>query len=79
MEKLKRCGDFDGCTVPDCGKCNYCHDRPKLGGNGLLKQCCIQRRCKMIELADQSMTLAVFDDRMLFNPVVIDRTNFVFD
>ena len=31
------------CT--DCGKCNYCLDKPKFGGHATLKQCCAERRC----------------------------------
>ena len=36
-------------TSKDCGKCRYCLDKPKHGGRGILKQCCISRRCQQTE------------------------------
>ena len=42
-----RCGDCEGClNNADCQKCTYCLDKPKYGGPGRLKQCCLHRRCK---------------------------------
>ena len=49
-KKRKRCGACEGCTSTDCGKCHYCQDKPKFGGKGVLKQCCLQRRCKRLKL-----------------------------
>ena len=42
-----RCGDCEGClNNVDCQQCTYCLDKPKYGGPGRLKQCCLHRRCK---------------------------------
>ncbi|XP_056010328.1 uncharacterized protein LOC130051760 isoform X2 [Ostrea edulis] len=41
-----RCKKCEGCTSEDCGVCNYCLDKPKFGGRGVMKQACIKRRCK---------------------------------
>ena len=46
--KRKRCGVCDGCTADDCSKCRFCMDKPKFGGKGVLKQCCISRKCKRL-------------------------------
>mmetsp|Transcript_14329 Transcript_14329/g.27894 ORF Transcript_14329/g.27894 Transcript_14329/m.27894 type:complete len:176 (+) Transcript_14329:97-624(+) len=44
--KLKRaikCGKCPDCMQPDCGKCKYCKDKKKFGGQNKLKQSCIHR------------------------------------
>ena len=48
--KRTRCGDCDGCAASECRKCRYCCDKPKYGGKGVLKQCCILRKCKRLRL-----------------------------
>ena len=40
-----RCGKCNQCKNVDCGKCKFCLDKPKFGGNGRLKQCCVNRHC----------------------------------
>ncbi len=50
IAKRKRCGICDGCTAIDCGECNFCQDKPKFGGTGVLKQCCVHRKCKVMKL-----------------------------
>lgn len=47
--KRKRCGTCEGCTAKDCGKCRFCLDKPRFGGRGVLKQCCVQRKCKRMK------------------------------
>ena len=49
--KRKRCGICSSCTASDCGVCRYCRDKPKFGGKGVLKQCCVQRKCKRLRTA----------------------------
>lgn len=44
--KRKRCGKCDGCRASDCEKCKFCLDKPRFGGNGILKQCCLKKKCK---------------------------------
>lgn len=44
--KRKRFGECAGYIVTDCGKCHNCLDKPKLGGRGVLKQCCTTRKYK---------------------------------
>ncbi len=46
--RRKRCGSCNGCVAKDCKKCNYCFDKPKYGGRGVLKQCCINKRCEKL-------------------------------
>ena len=41
-----RCGICGGCVAQDCEKCCRCLDKPKFGGKGLMKQCCLRRHCK---------------------------------
>jgi hypothetical protein len=48
-KRMTRCGDCDGCMAHDCGQCLYCLDKPKFGGTRVLKQCCIQKRCKRVK------------------------------
>jgi len=43
------CRKCAGCLVEDCGKCNYCLDKPKFGGANTLKKKCIQRKCLLQE------------------------------
>ena len=44
-KKRKRCGTCPGCVAEDCQKCPMCLDKPKYGGKGKKKQCCVKRRC----------------------------------
>lgn len=39
------CGGCPGCLREDCGKCQYCMDKPKFGGPGKKKQRCSLRVC----------------------------------
>ena len=43
--KRKRC-ECKGCLLSDCGKCKFCIDKPKFGGPGKKKKCCIVRKCE---------------------------------
>ncbi|XP_074596298.1 uncharacterized protein LOC141851450 isoform X2 [Brevipalpus obovatus] len=43
------CRKCAGCLVEDCGKCNYCLDKPKFGGANTLKKKCILRKCLLQE------------------------------
>lgn len=43
--KRKRCRQCSRCQAQDCGACKMCLDKPKFGGKGRLKQCCVKRRC----------------------------------
>ena len=45
-ETLQRCNNCSGCHQPDCGKCRYCLDKVKFGGEGKLKQGCTARKCQ---------------------------------
>ena len=40
-----RCGNCPGCVREDCGKCDFCKDKPKFGGPGKKKQRCKLRTC----------------------------------
>ena len=44
-KKRKRCGTCLGCMSADCGQCTFCVDKPKYGGPGRKKQCCVKRKC----------------------------------
>ena len=44
-KRTRRCGACAGCTMPDCGHCSACRDKPKFGGDGRMKQACAKRRC----------------------------------
>ena len=42
------CGECPGCLEnDDCGKCRYCKDKTKFGGQNRLRQKCLHRRCQM--------------------------------
>ena len=43
--KRKRCGTCENCFAVECGTCKYCLDKPKFGGNGVLRQSCINKKC----------------------------------
>ena len=39
------CRNCANCLSEDCGKCQYCLDKPKFGGPNTLKKKCIEKRC----------------------------------
>merc|ERR1711899_577409 len=42
------CGECTGCLKnDDCGKCRYCKDKTKFGGQTRLRQKCLHRRCQL--------------------------------
>lgn len=43
------CRQCVNCLADDCGKCNYCLDKPKFGGPNTLKKKCIQKKCLLIQ------------------------------
>jgi len=45
--RRSNCGSCDGCLKRECQKCLYCKDKPKYGGQGIKKQKCIERKCKL--------------------------------
>ncbi|XP_053307542.1 histone-lysine N-methyltransferase 2B [Spea bombifrons] len=52
--RMGRCGACKGCEVmDDCGKCVNCLDKTKFGGPNTKKQCCVKRRCELIEARRQ--------------------------
>ncbi|MEE6482082.1 hypothetical protein FKM82_013146 [Ascaphus truei] len=52
--RMARCGTCKGCLVQrDCGKCLNCLDKTKFGGPNTKKQCCVNRRCVLIEARKQ--------------------------
>ena len=46
--RSRRCEACANCLKPNCQDCTYCKDMPKYGGQGSMKQVCIQRRCLAI-------------------------------
>ena len=47
-QKKRQCGDCDGCyQSDDCGKCVNCQDVKKFMGQGIRKQACVLRKCKI--------------------------------
>ena len=57
--KTRRCGECEGCTRDDCGKCAACADKPKFGGRGSKKKACTARTCRMRGPPSQGQALAV--------------------
>ena len=45
LARKRRCNQCHGCLAIDCGNCSNCKDKPKFGGPGRKKQCCITRKC----------------------------------
>lgn len=43
------CRQCSNCLSDDCGKCNYCLDKPKFGGPNTLKKKCIQKKCLLVQ------------------------------
>lgn len=50
--RRNRCGVCDTCQKSDCGQCKHCKDMIKFGGSGRSKQCCMERRCPNMALAE---------------------------
>ena len=46
-----KCGECEACLREDCGKCNFCLDKPKFGGNNILRQKCELKLCPYMRLA----------------------------
>jgi len=51
-KRKKRCGVCEVCQQPDCGNCRNCKDMVKFGGTGKSKQCCQNRRCPNLAVAE---------------------------
>lgn len=49
LRKQGGCKQCPGCLKEDCGKCNYCRDKPKFGGPNTLKKKCAMRRCHSLK------------------------------
>ena len=47
-----RCGVCEACFKQDCGNCSSCKDMIKFGGTGTKKQCCKERKCPNMMLAE---------------------------
>ena len=47
-KRLLRCRICEGCLAEDCGRCKNCKDKPRFGGNGIRKKCCLDRICKRL-------------------------------
>jgi len=43
------CRQCANCLAEDCGRCNYCLDKPKFGGPNTLKKKCIQKKCLLVQ------------------------------
>jgi hypothetical protein len=44
--KRMRCGECEGCLSTNCGQCRFCLDMPQFGGRNIMRQSCMQRKCK---------------------------------
>jgi hypothetical protein len=50
------CGECVGCLKnDDCGKCRYCKDKTKFGGQNRLRQKCLHRRCQVAKFIFSSL------------------------
>ena len=58
-KRQNRCGQCPGCLSTDCNQCNICLDKPKNGGLGLKKQCCIKRKCIRTAKAEADVADAI--------------------
>ncbi|XP_060599065.1 histone-lysine N-methyltransferase 2A-like, partial [Ruditapes philippinarum] len=61
-KRKMRCRQCPGCVRQDCGICRHCLDKPKFGGQGVLKQGCVERRCSK-PLIKRSATEAFIDEK----------------
>ena len=43
--RFKACAKCTGCRKENCGQCEYCLDKPRFGGLGVIKQKCMDRVC----------------------------------
>lgn len=58
-KRQNRCGHCPGCLNTDCNRCKFCLDKPKNGGPGLKKQCCIKRKCIRTAKAEADVADAI--------------------
>lgn len=65
-----RCGVCEACLMQDCGSCTSCKDMVKFGGSGKSKQCCKERKCPNMMLADPEDDIDVDDVEKLKNAAV---------
>eukprot|EP00339_Tiarina_fusa_P009827 CAMPEP_0117004594 /NCGR_PEP_ID=MMETSP0472-20121206/5506_1 /TAXON_ID=693140 ORGANISM="Tiarina fusus, Strain LIS" /NCGR_SAMPLE_ID=MMETSP0472 /ASSEMBLY_ACC=CAM_ASM_000603 /LENGTH=457 /DNA_ID=CAMNT_0004705583 /DNA_START=16 /DNA_END=1386 /DNA_ORIENTATION=+ len=49
---MTRCGECPACRAEDCGRCQFCLDKPKFGGTYTLKKPCLQRECPYLSFAE---------------------------
>ena len=54
--KRKRCGEYAGCTSPECGSCRFCLDMTKFGGPGKKKKPCYQWKCSKMQIRQSTET-----------------------
>jgi hypothetical protein len=48
--KRVRCKTCIPCRKTNCGKCKHCIDMKTFGGQGVLKQCCLEKKCVSVSL-----------------------------
>ncbi|XP_065912957.1 uncharacterized protein [Dysidea avara] len=53
-QQKRRCGKCSRCLAEECGTCKPCKDKPKFGGKGVQKHCCIHRQC--VEISSKGAT-----------------------
>ena len=58
-QQKRRCGKCSRCLAEECGTCKPCKDKPKFGGKGVQKHCCIHRQCVEISSKGASMKVCV--------------------
>ena len=73
--RRNRCGLCEGCTAGDCGECRFCLDKPKFGGNGVMKQCCLQRKCKRLKPFQTQKCKLCLTDNQYSAPVISDSSS----
>uniref|UniRef100_A0A1X7TAJ2 Ubiquitin-like protease family profile domain-containing protein n=1 Tax=Amphimedon queenslandica TaxID=400682 RepID=A0A1X7TAJ2_AMPQE len=82
--KRKRCGTCENYVAVECGTCKYCLDKPKFGGNGVLRQSCINKKCHNMASTSQGGYISYVKEPMkllgdyMSNVMAADREIFQF-
>ncbi|EMP26555.1 Methyl-CpG-binding domain protein 1 [Chelonia mydas] len=67
------CGECEACLLKaDCGRCDFCRDKPKFGGENLKRQKCRWRQCLRFAMVPAGVPLRMEGRGLAREVVVLD-------
>lgn len=72
MTRASKCGACYACLRDNCGRCKFCLDKPRFGGQNILKQACVLKQCPNKRYAPPAKVTEEEKERTLSLGVDID-------